>query len=312
MKLPLSFCLLILLLFSVFSCQSQPVYNIQANLVFFYYPDLDEAEKFYGETIGLKKVLDYGFAKIYQISQSSYIGLVDETRGMHKPTEPKTVTLAFVTNEIDEWYAYLQEQGVKIRNPLGDATRHPTRGFVALDPAGYFLEFERFLDFPQNEKLLPRLAAVKPFYPSPEQNTTRPQSLGILANVIWLYYQDIPEAQRFYEENLDLKLLVDQGFAKVYTSSSSAYIGLVDGAQGLHGFTEEKAVNVCFFSDQIDAWFARMQESGVKIRDPLEDAENFPVRTFVIYDVGGYFLEFDRFLEDERNHKILQSLQRNH
>lgn len=311
MRVSVSFCLLLILLISVSSCQSQRFYNIQANLVFFYYPDLDEAERFYGTILGLEKVLDYGFAKIYQISQTSYIGLVDETKGMHKPTEPKTVTLAFVTNEIDEWYTYLQDQGVEIRNPLGDATRHPTRGFVALDPAGYFLEFERFLDFPQNEKLLPRLETIRPFYPFPDQNTLRPQDLGILANVIWLYYQDIPEAQHFYEENLGLELLVDQGFAKVYSSSPSAFIGLVDGAQGLHGFTEEKAVNVSFFSDQIDDWYAHLLEKGIKIRDPLEDAENFPVRTFVIYDVGGYFVEFDRFLEDEKNVKILQSLQKN-
>ena len=36
--------------------------SIQANLVFFYYPDLEEAEKFYGNLMGFEKVLDYGFA----------------------------------------------------------------------------------------------------------------------------------------------------------------------------------------------------------------------------------------------------------
>ena len=44
------------------------------------------------------------------------------------------------------------------RGPVRDATRHPTRGFVAYDPEGYFLEFERFLDHPQNAALLKALA----------------------------------------------------------------------------------------------------------------------------------------------------------
>ena len=107
------------------------ILSIQANLVFFYYPDLEEAERFYGDILGLEKVLDYGFAKIYRISLSTFIGLVDETKGMHDPSEPKTVTLSFVTQEIDQWYQYLKSQEVEIRNPLKDASRHPTRGFVA-------------------------------------------------------------------------------------------------------------------------------------------------------------------------------------
>jgi hypothetical protein len=36
---------------------------------------------------------------------------------------------------------------------VSNATRHPTRGFVAYDPEGYFLEFETFLDHPQNAAL---------------------------------------------------------------------------------------------------------------------------------------------------------------
>lgn len=283
--------------------------SIQANMVFFYYHDLDAAEKFYSEILGLEKVLDYGFAKIHQISQTSFICLVDVTQGMHEASEPKTVTLAFVTDEIDGWFGYLSEQGIEMRGPLGDASRHPTRGFVAYDPEGYFLEFERFLDHPQNEKLLEQLASVKSVFPPKDLLTSRPATLGIKANVFWLYYQDIPEAQKFYAENFRSRMLVDQGFAKVYSSSPSAFIGLVDGAQGLHQFSPEKAVNVAFLTDQIDEWYAEFIGKDLRVKDPLETMESFPVRAFVTYDSGGYFLEFDRFLDDERNVRIRELLQ---
>ena len=197
--------ILIMTVFFYFGCkEKQEVEDktedlgIQANMVFFYYPDLVEAEQFYAEVLGFEKVLDYGFAKILRISRTSFIGLVDETKGMHNPDEPKTVTLSFVTDEIDGWYRYLQEQGVKMRGELSDASRHPTRGFVAYDPAGYFLEFEHFLEHPQNEKLLEKLKAVPAVYPEKTQATFRPIELGIQANIIWLYYRDIPAAQRFY------------------------------------------------------------------------------------------------------------------
>jgi len=282
--------------------------NVKANLVFLYYKDLASAQNFYENTLGLEMVLDYGFAKLFRISKTTYVGLVDEQKGMHSAAEPKTVTLSFVTEEIDDWYTYLKDKGVEMRGELGDATRHPTRGFVAYDPEGYFLEFERFLDFSQNTRLLTRMSRFKPVYPPDGPDTSRPKNLGIQANIVWLYYRDLDAAQRFYEEVLRLELVTDQGFAKVYACSATGYIGLVDEAQGLHRFSEEKSVTVSFISSQIDEWYSYLMERELKMREELSDGESIPVRTFVTYDIAGYFLEFDCFLEDEKNAKILDYL----
>jgi len=282
--------------------------NIQGNMVFFYYPDLEEAEKFYGKLMGFEKVLDYGFARIFQLSPTTFIGLVDETKGMHRPSEPKSVTLSFATNEIDQWFRYLCDQDVTIHRPLSDSSRIPIRGFVALDPAGYYLEFETFLEHPQNTLLHDHLASSHSLYPHPDLETTRPGHCGILANIIWLYFEDIPSAQAFYENNLGFKLLVDQGFAWIYASSPTGFIGLVDESQGLHRFSLEKAVNVCFLTDKIETWFRHLQEKKVKIKDKLEKMDRFPVRAFVALDPGAYFLEFDQFLEHPKNRRIRELL----
>jgi catechol 2,3-dioxygenase-like lactoylglutathione lyase family enzyme len=282
--------------------------NVKANLVFLYYKDLVSAQNFYENTLGLEMVLDYGFAKLFRISKTTYVGLVDEQKGMHSAAEPKTVTLSFVTEEIDDWYTYLKDKGVEMRGELGDAARHPTRGFVAYDPEGYFLEFERFLDFSQNTRLLTRMSRFKPVYPPDGPDTSRPKNLGIQANIVWLYYRDLDAAQRFYEEVLRLELVTDQGFAKVYACSATGYIGLVDEAQGLHRFSEEKSVTVSFISSQVDEWYSYLKERELKMREELSDGESIPVRTFVTYDIAGYFLEFDCFLEDEKNAKILDYL----
>ena len=282
--------------------------GIQANLVFFYYQDLARAQRFYEGTLGFERVLDYGFATIHKISRTSYIGLVDEKEGMHNTSEPKTVTLAVVSDEVDGWYDYLKSQGVEMRGPVSDATRHPTRGFVAYDPEGYFLEFETFLDHPQNAVLREYLKDAESLYPSEGQETSRPGSLGVKANILWLYYNDLAKAQRFYEDIMGQKLLVDQGFAKVYTSSPTGFIGLVDQAQGLHRFTDEKAVNVSFVTAEVDGWYDYLTKKGLVMRESLEDAEEGLVRAFVTVDVAGYFLEFDWFYEHEKNRKIIDHL----
>ena len=141
--------------------QRPPGLAVEANIVFLYYKDLPAAQRFYEDVLGLVPSVDQGFAKIYQVSPTSFVGLVDENQGLHRASEAKAVTLSFVTDQIDQWYEYLKSRGVKMRGPIGNATRHPTRGFVAYDPEGYFLEFERFLDQPQNKKLLDALKLRK-------------------------------------------------------------------------------------------------------------------------------------------------------
>jgi catechol 2,3-dioxygenase-like lactoylglutathione lyase family enzyme len=285
--------------------------SISANLVFFYYRDLAEAQRFYEETLGFERILDYGFATIHRVGPTSYLGLVDGENGMHSPDEPKSVTLSLITTEVDGWYEYLEGRGVAMHRPLSDATRLPIRGFVALDPEGYFLEFETFLDHPQNTELRPLLDAHAALYPgdtSAPETSGRPSRLGVQGTVFWLYYKDVPEAQRFYETEMDLVLIVDQGFAKVYSCSGSGFIGLVDESQGLHRFSEEKAVNVAFMTPSVDLWFERLQSAGIPIKVPLEDAEEGLVRAFVALDPAGYFLEFNWFNPDPKNEKILSLL----
>jgi catechol 2,3-dioxygenase-like lactoylglutathione lyase family enzyme len=283
--------------------------NIKANHVFFYYRNLARAQKFYEETLGLKRVLDYGFASIHQISPTTFVGLVDETRGMHKTTESKSVTLSFISEEVDAWYQYLIGEGVGMHRPLKDATRHPTRGFVARDPEGYFLEFETFLQHEQNIELRDRLNKTKAIYPQEGQKSTRSRALGVQGNIIWLYYKDLPAAQRFYEEIVGLDLVVSQSFAKVYSSSKTGYIGLVDEAQGLHRFSEEKSVTVSFFTDDVKSWFLHFNAKGVELKSQSITIESDAVEYFVAYDVGGYYLEFDQFLEHARNQEILRTLE---
>lgn len=277
--------------------------HIQANMVFLYYKNLPAAIDFYEKVLGLMPVLDYGFAKAFRISKSSFVCLVDETKGMHKTSEPKTVTLSFITGEVDAWYKYLKTKGVKIHSPLKSSTRIPIRGFVACDVEGYLLEFETFREHDQNKKLLERLAK----FPA----KTSSNGLGVQGNVIWLYYKDLKQAQEFYENVLGFQLLVDQGFAKVYSSSSTGFIGLVDEAKGLHRFSKEKSVNIGFFTRELDEWYDYLLQKGLKMRGPLEEGVKGLVRAFVTYDLAGYYLEFDKFNPHKKNELILKILENN-
>jgi hypothetical protein len=74
-------------------------------------------------------------------------------------------------------------------------------------------------------------------------------------------------------------------------------------------------VTVSFFTDDLRGWFDYVKETGAfELRtgelyeEGPQDEEGPRVLTFVGYDPGGYYLEFDTFLSHEDNQELLESL----
>ena len=294
--------------------ESQPVnpmneYGMTASNVFLYYADVEAATEFYTRTLGLAVAADYGFAKILRVAPSSFITLVDEEMGMHSASDPKTVAIALITDQLDEWWDYLKDRDVEMRsssyNPVEGRPHH---GFVAIDPEGYLLEFERFNEHAENEMLIPVLNETETIYPA-EGASDVPPGLGFKATVVWFYYKDMPAIQAFYEEVMGFDLIVDQGWTKIYRISPSGYMGLVDETRGMHNFTEKKAVTMSFWTDRIDDWYTYVSGSGsFEMRsEKVEETDRY--RAFVAYDPEGYFLEWNVFKDapdNETLHRMLR------
>jgi catechol 2,3-dioxygenase-like lactoylglutathione lyase family enzyme len=255
------------------------LHSLLATNPFFYYANLDAATRFYTETLGLELVADFGIAHTIRTSPASFLTLMDIAHSLHKPDEPKAVTLAFVTEEVEKWYVHLQSQIVPIRHPLKSDRTKAHEGFVALDPAGYFLEFERFNPHPENERLLPQLAKTAPLV------TATPDNLPLSATVLWLYYKEMAAAQHFLAEQLGLELAVDQGWAKVYAAGGTSFIGPVEAGVGLHPYAPDKLVTVGLITDDLPAWRAHLQAIPA-----------FRLQTLDMEDVAGqleFFYGFD-------------------
>ncbi len=282
-----------------------------ANNAFFYYSDLEAAWRFYGEVIGLETIADYGFAKIMRIAETSYLTLVDAGSGIHSADKPKTVALALVTDELDGWYEYLLTQDVTMKSTSyspKEGSAHD--GFVAVDPEGYYLEFERFNHHPENAQLMPILDELESIYPAADATEGRPSGLGIKATVLWLYTNDLEAMSTFYGDVMGFSLTVDQGWARIHTSSPTGFIGPVDGAKGMHSWTEDKAVMLSFLTNDIDAWFAHLKQQPTFVfRDEaIVDEDRAGARVFVGFDPDGYYIELDEFYEAPGNEALLANL----
>ena len=281
---------------------------ILAQNAFLYYSDLAEAEAFYRDTLGLPLASDFGFAKIFQVAESAYLTLVDEAEGMHSADEPKTVAFALITDRLADWQARLDAAGANFRSrfdPEAADPEAPHHGFTVFDPGGYILEFERFLPHAENVDLMPILDTTEPL--GGDEAAAGP-GMGFEAMIVWLYYPNIPEMLDWYQTTFGFPESLDQGWVKGLRTSYAGFIALVDSTRGMHSFTEDKAVTVSFFVDDVKPWHDHLEASeGYRSRTGIT-SESDRVTVFVGYDPGNYFLEFDTFVEAPGNEELRAQL----
>jgi catechol 2,3-dioxygenase-like lactoylglutathione lyase family enzyme len=283
-------------------------FGVKATNVFLYYRDLPKATAFYTETLGLRLLAEYDNASVIGVTPTSLVILVDEAKGMHSAEEPKSVALAFLTNQLADWYDYALDQKIPIKYTYQPKDGGPHDGFVAIDPEGYLLEFETFKQHEENERFIPVLEKAPDVLTSVSHNGNE---LGFNATITWLYYQDLLGMQGFYENTMGLELVGDQGWTKIYQASPTGFVGLVDELRGMNDYSDTKAVNISFLINDLDAWLAysikhkpfelRRQEMGV--------GPEGKYRAFVGYDPEKYFMEFDKFYEHKDNLKLMKFLQ---
>lgn len=122
---------------------------VAGQVTFLYYEDLDAAARFYGETLGLPKTLDLDWVKMFELSTTSKVGLVNATGGTHRPSDNKPVMVSLVVEapeQVDAWHAFLRSRGVEPTSDPHDSERSGVRAFGFTDPEGYTLEVFAWLD----------------------------------------------------------------------------------------------------------------------------------------------------------------------
>ena len=111
-------------------------------ITFIYYRDLQKGIDFYQNTLGLTLAIDQGWCKIYQVSKSGYLGIVDEKRGMQNWHAEKTVQICLRVPEVLPWYEFCQGMSLPKLSQLFTNEALKIRAFVFEDPEGYQIEIQ--------------------------------------------------------------------------------------------------------------------------------------------------------------------------
>lgn len=119
------------------------------------------------------------------------------------------------------------------------------------------------------------------------------------SQITFLYFKEFSAAIPFFETILNLELVADQGFARIYRLSEGAFVGIVDEAQGHCNAPTEKNVLITLVTDDLQPWYRRLKDAGVSIEAPPAVQPKAKVECFFFEGPGGYAFEIQTFLDPE-------------
>ncbi len=217
-------------------------FDLKQQITHLFYEDLQTAIDFYQKTLGLHLLKN----NLFQISNKGYIAL-HEFDEIHTAEQPKSTAIALLTDQLPQWYGHIQQNDIPIRYTYKPKEGGPHDGFVAVDPGGYLLEFEEFKQHPENELFMAVLSK------SPRIKTKH-EGLHFFGTITWTYHNNLLKMQSFYEEVLGYRLVADQGWTKIYQTTDSAFIGLVDEQRGMEDYADTKAVAIEWNVEDFDGF----------------------------------------------------------
>jgi catechol 2,3-dioxygenase-like lactoylglutathione lyase family enzyme len=115
-----------------------PLFDQQ--VVFLPTSDLERADRFYQEVLGLALVLDQGVCRIYRTGPHAFVGVC-----VHLTTDSATgAIVTLVSDDVDGWYQRLATAGVDFEKPPSRNERFGIYHVFLNDPDGNLLEIQHF------------------------------------------------------------------------------------------------------------------------------------------------------------------------
>jgi len=119
--------------------------------------------------------------------------------------------------------------------------------------------------------------------------------------ITFLYYKDFSYGTDFIEKVLQLDLVMDQGFARVYQVNKKAFLGIVQekDSTGVPGNTL-----FSLSTTNVDGEYKRVKQLKVYNITEIKHFESIPLKSFFFDDLEGHKFEIQQFLKEEDLHRF--------
>lgn len=126
--------------------------KFSSGITFFYYDDFTKAEYLFEQIFCLNLTMDQGFAKVYEVSNSCFVGIVKKTAGSVSGEYHGGTLFSFTTDNINAAYSSIKQTDVKELTELKYFPDIPLKSFFFKDHEGHDFEIQEFLKKEDKER----------------------------------------------------------------------------------------------------------------------------------------------------------------
>ena len=113
-----------------------------SNITFLYYEDYAYGCDFIHSTLELELIMKQDFAQFFQLSQTSYVGVV-KSSGI--TANPGSTLISINVDDLDSAYQRMKDKSVYALTPIETIESIPLKSFFFQDKEGHRFEFQHFL-----------------------------------------------------------------------------------------------------------------------------------------------------------------------
>jgi catechol 2,3-dioxygenase-like lactoylglutathione lyase family enzyme len=104
---------------------------------------------------------------------------------------------------------------------------------------------------------------------------------------------DLEATRNFYERDLCLPLVRDQGTCLIFGVANNAYVGFCQH----EAVPEHRGLIVTLLTEDVDGFYHRLRKLGVETEAAPRQNDSYRIYHFFALDPDGYRVEVQRFLE---------------
>lgn len=120
--------------------------------------------------------------------------------------------------------------------------------------------------------------------------------LDIYGTISFLYFDDLKAAADFFAKTLELPLVCDQGWSKIYQACPGAYIGAVDRSRGACKATTRDGVLTSLVVKNHEEMVKRLEAAGIEFTHKPRYSEALQIKSLMFKGPEGYMFEVEEFL----------------
>lgn len=114
--------------------------------------------------------------------------------------------------------------------------------------------------------------------------------------ITFLYYNDFSYGIDFIENILQLDLVMDQGFARVYQVNEKAFLGIVQKKESID---VPGSTLFSLSTTNVEMEYKRVKQLEVYNITEIKHFESIPLTSFFFDDLEGHKFEIQQFLKEE-------------